>query len=139
MDPQSDEAIGYYRAALAIRPDNPGVYLNLGLALSGLKRPAVQQAMRAAIAAPLEVMRACAAAAEQGVVIAGFGNRSAWSDVQVGLELLNAGLRGAKLNAEINVEKVKDADYAAGVRSDVAEFERAIAHETSAAIRSLKA
>ena len=100
---------------------------------------AVQQAMRAAIAAPLDVMRACAAAAEQGVVIAGFGNRSAWSDVQVGLELLNAGLRGAKLNAEINVEKVKDADYAAGVRSDVAAFERAIAHETSAAIRSLKA
>src|SRR5437762_3144726 len=30
---------------------------------------AVQQAMRAAIAAPLDVMRACAAAAEQGVVI----------------------------------------------------------------------
>ena len=31
----------------------------------------IQAAMREAIAAPLDVMRACAAAAEQGVVVAG--------------------------------------------------------------------
>ena len=72
--------------------------------------------MRAAIAAPLEVMRACAAAAELGPVVGELGNPSASSDVQVGLELLGAGLRGAKLNVEINLGSVKDAGYAATVR-----------------------
>jgi formiminotetrahydrofolate cyclodeaminase len=97
----------------------------------------IQTAMRAAIAAPLAVMRACAAAAEQGMVIATLGNRSAASDVQVGLELLGAGLRGAKLNVEINLGSVKDATYAAKVRGDVEEFERAIVHESAAARRAL--
>jgi len=93
---------------------------------------AIQQAMRAAIAAPLDVMRACAAAAEQGVVVAALGNPSASSDVRVGFELLGAGLRGAKLNVEINLGSVKDAAYVETVRRDVEEFERAIGHETSA-------
>ena len=97
---------------------------------------AIQAAFREAIAAPLAVMRACAAAAEQGVVIAGLGNPSASSDAQVGLELLGAALRGARLNVEINLGSVKDADYAARVRADVTEFERAIAHETAAALRA---
>jgi formiminotetrahydrofolate cyclodeaminase len=96
---------------------------------------AIQQAMRAAIAAPLEVMRACAAGAEQGVVVATLGNASASSDVLVALELLGAGLRGAKLNAEINLGSVKDAGYVEKIRRDVEEFERALAHETAAAAR----
>ncbi|HEX4566943.1 MAG TPA: cyclodeaminase/cyclohydrolase family protein, partial [Vicinamibacterales bacterium] len=95
---------------------------------------AVQVGFRAAIAAPLAVMRACAAAAEQGVVVATLGLASASSDVQVGIELLNAALRGAKLNVETNLGSVKDAEYLAKVRSDLEEFERAIAHETSAAL-----
>jgi methenyltetrahydrofolate cyclohydrolase len=99
---------------------------------------AIQSAMREAIAAPLAVMRGCAAAAEQGVVIAGLGNPSASSDVRVGLELLGAGLRGAKLNVEINLGTVKDADYVANVRKDVIEFERAIGHETAAALRAFE-
>ena len=118
-----------------------------GLVMAAYKRPkgtdqektarsaAIQEAFRAAIAAPLDVMRACAAAAEQGVVIAALGNPSAASDGQVGFELLGAALRGAKMNVEINLDSVKDADYVAGVRNEVTEFERAIAHETAAARR----
>jgi formiminotetrahydrofolate cyclodeaminase len=98
---------------------------------------AIQAAFREAIAAPLAVMRACAAAAEQGVVVAALGNPSASSDARVGLELLGAGLRGARLNVEINLGSVKDADYASRVRADVTEFERAIAHETTAAVAAL--
>ena len=79
-------------------------------------RPRIQAAMREAIAAPLDVMRACAAAAGQGAVVAALGNPSASSDVQVGFELLGAGLRGAKLNVEINLGSVKDAEYVARVR-----------------------
>ena len=94
---------------------------------------AIQAGFRAAIAAPLDVMRACAAAAEQGVVVATLGLESASSDVQVGLELLNAALRGAKLNVETNLGSLKDATYLAKVRSDVQYYERAIAQETAAA------
>lgn len=79
----------------------------------------IQAALREAIAAPLAVMRACAAAAEQGVVIAALGNGSASSDVRVGFELLGAGLRGARLNAEINLDSVKDGDYVAAIRGEV--------------------
>ena len=93
----------------------------------------IQAAMRDAIAAPLGVMRACAAAAEQGVVVATLGNPSASSDLQVGFELLGAALRGARLNVEVNLGSVKDPDYVARIRSDVEELARALAHETEAA------
>jgi formiminotetrahydrofolate cyclodeaminase len=96
---------------------------------------AIQAGLRAATSAPLDVMRACAAAAEQGVVVATFGNPSASSDVQVGIELLGAALRGARLNVETNLGSIKDAAYADAVRRDVEEFERALAHETAAARR----
>jgi formiminotetrahydrofolate cyclodeaminase len=98
---------------------------------------AIQAAMREAIAAPLDVMRSSAAAAEQGVVIAALGNRSASSDVQAGFELLGAGLRGAKLNVEINLGSVKDAVYVAKIRGEIEELERAIGHEAAAARRAL--
>ncbi len=100
---------------------------------------AIQAAFRDAIAAPLNVMRACAAAAEQAVVVARFGNPSASSDLAVGLELLGAALRGAKLNVEINLGSVKDAAYVEQVKADVTEFERAIGHESSAARAALTA
>lgn len=80
---------------------------------------AIQQALREAIAAPLDVMRACAAAADAGAVVATFGNPSASSDVQVGLELLRAGMRGARLNVEINLGGVKDAEFVLGVREEI--------------------
>jgi formiminotetrahydrofolate cyclodeaminase len=94
---------------------------------------AIQAAFREAIAAPLAVMRAAASAAEQAVVVASLGNPSAASDLQVGLELLDAALRGAKLNVEINLESVKDPAYAESVRNEVTEFERAIGHESASA------
>ena len=101
------------------------------LVLAAYKRPrgtddekaarsaAIQKAMREAIAAPLDVMRACAAATEHGPVIRELGLASASSHVQVGVALLRAGLQGAKLNVEINLESVKDAAYVASVREEI--------------------
>lgn len=97
---------------------------------------AIQAGMRAAIAAPLDVMRACAAAAEQGVVVAAMGIASASSDVAVAFELLGAGLRSAKLNVEINLGSVKDEAYAEKVGGEIQEFERALGHESAAARRA---
>jgi formiminotetrahydrofolate cyclodeaminase len=81
---------------------------------------AIQTALQAAIAAPLDVMRECAAAIAEGPVVMRLGNPNASSDVQVGLELLRAGLRGARLNVEINLGSVKDPEYAARIAADVA-------------------
>ena len=97
---------------------------------------AIQQAMRGATETPLAVMRACAAAAEQGVVVSAMGNPSASSDAAVGFELLAASLRGARLNVEINLGSIKDAEYVRRIQSEVEELEGAIAHEMEAAKRA---
>lgn len=81
---------------------------------------AIQEALRSATEAPLDVMRACMDAVEQAAVVARFGNRNASSDVQVGLELLAAGLRGAGLNVEINLGSLKDVDYIARAQAEAA-------------------
>jgi len=83
---------------------------------------AVQAAFRGATETPLAVMRACAQAVRHGGVVAARGNPSASSDVQVGLELATAGLRGARLNVEINLGSLKDAAYVAAVTAEVAEL-----------------
>ena len=98
---------------------------------------AIQDALRAAIATPLQVMRDCAAAAEQAVVVASLGLSSASSDVQVGVELLAAAARGARLNVEINLENVKDTDYLARVRKDVNELDLLTGRQADLARRAM--
>lgn len=94
---------------------------------------AIQDALKTATETPLDVMRACAAAVEQGAVVAEFGNPSAASDVKVGVGLLLAGVEGARENVAINLGSIKDADYAEKVRRDAAEYARGAGHEAAAA------
>jgi formiminotetrahydrofolate cyclodeaminase len=79
--------------------------------------------LRAATDAPLDVMRACLESIRDAAVVAELGNRNASSDVLVGLELLEAGLRGARLNVEINLGSVKDQAWVDGVRAEVQQLE----------------
>ena len=79
----------------------------------------IQAALEAAIETPLAVMRACAAGAAQAPALLTLGNPNAASDVGVGLELLRAGLRGARLNVEINLTSVKDPGYVTATRREV--------------------
>lgn len=80
----------------------------------------IQDGLRGAIETPLEVMRACNGALEQATAIARLGNRNAASDVKVALALLQAGLRGALENVEINLGSVKDRDYAGRMGAEAA-------------------
>ena len=80
---------------------------------------AVQAALRGATETPLAVMRACEQTIRHGGGVAARGNPSASSDVQVGLELAVAGLRGARLNVEINLPSLKDAALVAEVKVEV--------------------
>src|SRR4029453_1620805 len=48
--PPTEKAIGYYRAAVTLRPKSPGVHVNLGNALRRRgPRPAAEQEFRAAV------------------------------------------------------------------------------------------
>lgn len=78
----------------------------------------IQDALRSATEAPLEVMRACHEALLVAAVVAVHGNRNASSDVQVAVELLRAGLRGAKLNVDANLVSITDKEFAGSVRTE---------------------
>jgi len=95
----------------------------------------IQEALRMATDTPLDVMRACRDAIGHGAAVAAFGNRHASSDVQVGLELLGAGLRGARLNVEVNLGSIKDAGFVAAA-SDEAARVTASAEAGLAAVRA---
>ncbi len=79
----------------------------------------IQEALRAATEAPLDVMRLCADAMQLAGDVAALGNRNALSDVHVAIELLRAALRGAKLNVDVNLTSVADEAFKAAVRVEV--------------------
>ena len=81
---------------------------------------AIQEALRGATEVPLDVMRQSAAALDLAAVVAAHGHRAAASDVGVAVALLRAGLRGARLNVEINLGSMSDADYAGAVAAEAA-------------------
>lgn len=95
----------------------------------------IQEALRTAVEVPLEVMRYCAEAIEVASVVAAFGNPNAASDVGVALELLGAGARGARLNVEINLPGLKDAQLADHLRDESSR----LASETDTGVTAARA
>jgi len=102
------------------------------------RQKAIERATRGATEAPLNTMRACQQALRAGVVVARNGSRRTTSDVGVGVELLLAALRGARLNVEINLSSLEDAAYVARIKSEVEELERDAAADADAARRALR-
>jgi formiminotetrahydrofolate cyclodeaminase len=82
------------------------------------RKAAIQLALRAATDVPLGVVRLSAEALEHAGTIASHGNRNAASDVGVAAALLRAGLRGARLNIDINAASVTDAAYTGAVTAE---------------------
>jgi formiminotetrahydrofolate cyclodeaminase len=103
----------------------------------GARKVAIQQAIAGAIETPLEVMRSSVDTIEAAAVIATFGNPNAASDVGVAIELLNASVRGARMNVEINLGSVSDAAVAERFRHDADLLEQECATESEAARRRL--
>ena len=94
------------------------------------RKSAIQRALRAATDVPLGVARLSVEALKEAKAVAGHGHRGASSDVGVAMTLLGAGLRGARLNVEINLGGIEDAAYVAAVKS---EAERLAAEASAAA------
>ncbi len=82
------------------------------------RRAAIATAMREATDVPLETMRACQQALRGAVVVAGSGNASAASDTGTAVLLLMAGLRGARLNVDINLSSIRDATVVERIRAE---------------------
>lgn len=75
------------------------------------RREAIQAATTLATEVPLETMRVCQQAMRGAVMVARAGNRNAISDAGVAVELLLTGLRGARLNVDINLPGITDEAY----------------------------
>ena len=102
------------------------------------RKQAIDRATRVATEAPLNTMRACQQALRGALVVARNGNRRTTSDVGVGVELLLAALRGARLNVEINLSSLEDAAYVARITTEVQELERDASADAEAARRALR-
>jgi methenyltetrahydrofolate cyclohydrolase len=82
------------------------------------RREAIQAAMTDATEVPLETMRVCQQALSGAVVVARAGNPNAKSDVGVGIEFLLTGLRGGRMNVDINVASLSDTAYVKRVTTE---------------------
>ena len=69
----------------------------------------------------------------QAETIAAHGHRAASSDVGVAVALLGAGFRGARLNVEINLDRLHDQAYVEAVKSELERLEK-----TGAAVRKME-
>ena len=99
---------------------------------------AIDRATRAAIDAPLDVMRLCQQALRGAVIVAFNGSRKTTSDVGVAVELLSAALRGARLNVDINLAGLNDEPYTARIREEVDELVVDGAEDAERARRALQ-
>jgi formiminotetrahydrofolate cyclodeaminase len=82
------------------------------------RRLAIEAAMREATEVPLETMRVCQQALRGAVIVAAAGNPRAGSDVGVGVELLIAAVRGARMNVDANLASLSDAAYVSRVATE---------------------
>ena len=82
------------------------------------RKAAIQHALRRATDVPLGVMRLSAMGLGHAKAVAAHGHQAASSDVGVAVALLKAGLQGARLNVEINLDGLSDAAYTEAVGAE---------------------
>lgn len=104
-----ERAYGQVSQALALPRDTDD--------LRAARSWSVQAALKQAVDPPLATMREASALAHLATKLVVIGNASAISDVAVGSLMADAGYRAARLNVEINLALIRDADYVAAVRS----------------------
>jgi len=89
------------------------------------RKAAIQEAMRVATDVPLETMQACAGLVPLAKIVATCGNKSAMSDIKVGLHLTMAGMQGARNNVEVNLGSLTDAAVVAAIKEEIQTIMRA--------------
>jgi formiminotetrahydrofolate cyclodeaminase len=84
-----------------------------------LRTAAIETATRVAIDVPLDVIRLSVLALEAAQAVAAHGHRGAASDLGVAIALLHCGVRGARLNVDINLSSITDETYKSGAAGEV--------------------
>ncbi len=79
----------------------------------------IQEVLKEATIVPLECAKACAEAIELSQIAADKGNLGVISDAGVAVMAGYAGLKSAALNVYINVNSIKDEDFAAEKRAEL--------------------
>jgi formiminotetrahydrofolate cyclodeaminase len=82
----------------------------------------MEDALKLACSAPMDIMRACCKAIDLQVDYAAKGSALAISDAGVGVAFCKAALMGASLNVFINTQSMKDKAYAAEVEKEADEL-----------------
>ncbi len=100
---------------------------------------AIQRALRQATVVPLETLRVCAAAMPHATRVAECGNRSAASDVGVGIGLLDAAAAGVAANVRINLDGLKDEGFKSAALSETSRLASETASRARAARQTLAA
>ncbi len=95
---------------------------------------AMQTAYREATLVPIETMEACTEALELAAVSLEKGNRGATTDAAVAVLLAEAGLRGAGLNAKINLASIRDDAFR---NSTEAKMDRLLSHADEVGHRAM--
>ena len=102
------------------------------------RKSAVQRALRAATDVPLGVMRLSVLALREARAVAQHGYRAAASDVGVAIALVATGVRGARLNVDINVGSLSDGSYVEAVKAESERLATEAAEIADAAQASLR-
>ncbi len=108
---QDSEAYSEVSAAYKLPRSSP--------AEKSARKEAIQKALVSAMEAPLETMRRCSGLLKRLAELAEKGNPNLITDVGVSGILLEAALRSARLNVEINLRELKDRSLAARVRGEI--------------------
>jgi len=98
---------------------------------------ALQEALKVATDVPLDVMRAAQQALAGGLIVARNAYRVAASDVAMGLELLEATVRGSALSIDGNLQAIRDAAYVARVAAERDQLAADSARDAAQAIEAV--
>lgn len=105
------EAYGHVSAAYAMPKDTTEQ--------KAARAEAIQKALRIAMDVPLEAFHACADVIGDLERLVDIANKNLISDVGVAALHAYAGLRGCKLNVEINLAYMKDREFAAKQQEEI--------------------
>lgn len=83
-----------------------------------IRAAAIQAATKHAIEVPMRVARLANEAMEVAREMADSGNPNSITDAGVGAMAIRTGVKGAILNAQVNLQDLKDEDYSATVRKE---------------------
>lgn len=103
------------------------------------RKEAIQTALKAAVAAPLQVMRHALDVIKLTKPLAERGNLNAITDVGCAVHLASAALAGAALNVRINLSSIKDQTFTDRIDAETRQIQRTADEYTTMILNTVEA